>query len=86
MGVGTRRGRVEQRLDSLRRCTVVSADIAYDPPAGAVGRLIAKVFQREPAIQVRRDLRRFKQLMETGEIATAARTPAETDEQTDREN
>jgi uncharacterized membrane protein len=33
---------------------------------------IAKMFQREPAIQARRDLRRFKQLMETGEIATAA--------------
>lgn len=68
------------------RGTVVSADIAYDPPAGAVGRLIAKVLQREPAIQVRRDLRRFKQLMETGEIATAARTRAEADEQTDRED
>jgi uncharacterized membrane protein len=39
-----------------------------------VGKLIAKMFQREPAIQARRDLRRFKQLMETGEIATAART------------
>ena len=32
------------------------------------------MFQREPAIQARRDLRRFKQLMETGEIATSART------------
>jgi len=32
------------------------------------------MFQREPAIQARRDLRRFKQLMETGEVATAART------------
>jgi uncharacterized membrane protein len=31
------------------------------------------MFQREPAIQARRDLRRFKQLMETGEIATGAR-------------
>jgi len=33
--------------------------------------VIAKLFQKEPKIQARRDLRRFKQLMETGEIATS---------------
>ena len=38
--------------------------------------MIAKMFQREPRIQARRDLRRFKQLMETGEVATAARNNA----------
>ena len=64
-------GRVEFR-DAGDRGTVVIATIAYDPPAGVVGKLIAKMFQREPAIQARRDLRRFKQLMETGEIATNA--------------
>ncbi|MEG3084597.1 SRPBCC family protein [Sphingomonas sp. PB2P12] len=64
-------GRVEFR-DAGARGTVVTATIAYDPPAGIVGKLVAKMFQREPAIQARRDLRRFKQLMETGEIATAA--------------
>ncbi|MCK8458303.1 SRPBCC family protein [Sphingomonas faeni] len=64
-------GQVEFR-DAGARGTVVTATIAYDPPAGIVGKLIAKMFQREPAIQARRDLRRFKQLMETGEIATAA--------------
>lgn len=52
------------------RGTVVTAMIAYSPPAGIVGKLVAKVTQKEPAIQSRRDLRRFKQLMETGEIAT----------------
>ncbi len=64
-------GWVEFR-DAGARGTVVTATIAYDPLGGIVGKLIAKVFQREPAIQARRDLRRFKQLMETGEIATAA--------------
>ena len=59
------------------RGTVVTATIAYVPPGGVVGKLIAKMFQREPAIQARRDLRRFKQLMETGEIATAAKTRAQ---------
>lgn len=69
-------GRIDFR-DAGARGTIVTATILYDPPAGTLGKLIAKVFQREPAIQARRDLRRFKQLMETGEIATAARTRAQ---------
>ena len=69
-------GRIEFR-DAGDRGTVVTATIAYDPPAGLLGKMVAKLFQREPAIQARRDLRRFKQLMETGEIATAARTRAQ---------
>lgn len=69
-------GRVEFR-DAGARGTVVSATIHYDPPAGVVGKLIAKMFQREPGIEMRRDLRRFKQLMETGEIATNVKTRAE---------
>jgi len=73
-------GRVEFR-DAGLRGTVVTATIAYDPPAGTVGKLIAKLFQREPAIQARRDLRRFKQLMETGEIATSSRTKAQLEEE-----
>jgi uncharacterized membrane protein len=54
----------------------VTATLLYDPPGGVIGKIVAKMFQREPHIQARRDLRRFKQLMETGEIATAARNPA----------
>ena len=65
-------GRVEFR-DAGSRGTVVTATILYDPPGGVIGKVVAKMFQREPAIQARRDLRRFKQLMETGEIATGAR-------------
>ena len=59
------------------RGTIVTALMAYDPPAGFVGRIIAKVMQREPEVQLRRDLRRFKQLMETGEISTNVRNPAQ---------
>jgi uncharacterized membrane protein len=73
-------GRIEFR-DAGARGTVVSATILYDPPAGVVGRVIAKMFQREPAIQARRELRRFKQLMETGEIATSARTHQQLEEE-----
>ena len=69
--------------DAGDRGTVVHATILYDPPAGIVGKIVAKMFQREPAMQVRRDLRRFKQLMETGEIATAANTRAAADEERD---
>jgi uncharacterized membrane protein len=65
-------GKVEF-IDAGARGTVVRAVIAYEPPAGAIGQFIAKLFQREPRLQSRRDLHRFKQLMETGEISTNAR-------------
>lgn len=64
-------GRVEFTDSSAGRGTMVTVTLAYDPPGGSVGKLIAKLFQREPKVQARQDLRRFKQLMETGEVATA---------------
>ena len=67
--------------DAGDRGTIVTATIAYDPPGGVIGKVIAKLFQREPAIQARRDLRRFKQLMETGEVATAAWTRKQLEEE-----
>jgi uncharacterized membrane protein len=74
-------GRIEFRDAPGGRGTWVTATILYDPPAGVIGKVIAKMFQREPHIQARRDLRRLKQLMETGEIATAARTKAQYEEE-----
>jgi uncharacterized membrane protein len=74
-------GRIDFRDAPGGRGTWVTATILYDPPAGIIGKIVAKMFQREPAIQARRDLRRFKQLMETGEIATAARTRRQFDEE-----
>lgn len=74
-------GRIDFQDASGGRGTVVTATILYDPPAGLIGKAIAKLFQREPAIQARRDLRRFKQLMETGEIATGARNRRHRDEE-----
>lgn len=71
-GAGVRNsGRVEFTESSEGRGTVVSVTLAYDPPGGTLGQWIARLFQKEPKIQARRDLRRFKQLMETGEISTA---------------
>jgi uncharacterized membrane protein len=54
------------------RGTYVRLLMSYDPPGGAIGRGIAKLLQREPSLQARRDLRRFKQLMETGEVTKNA--------------
>ncbi len=73
-------GRVEFK-DAGARGTVVTATLLYDPPAGFIGKIVAKLFQREPNVQARRDLRRFKQLMETGEIAVAANTRAKAKEE-----
>lgn len=64
-------GQVEFRDSPDGRGTVVTVTLTYDPPGGSLGQLIAKLFHKEPTIQARQDLRRFKQLMETGEIATA---------------
>jgi uncharacterized membrane protein len=72
-------GRVEFK-DAGARGTVVTATIVYDPPGGLIGKVVAKMFQREPGIQARRDLNRFKQLMETGEIATPAMNPKQFEE------
>jgi uncharacterized membrane protein len=65
-------GQVEFRDSPEGRGTIVTVTLAYDPPGGSVGKLIAKLFQKEPKVQARQDLRCFKQLMETGEISTAA--------------
>jgi uncharacterized membrane protein len=50
------------------RGTVVTAVIRYSPPGGALGATVAKLLGREPGQQVRDDLRRFKQIMEVGEV------------------
>ena len=50
------------------RGTEVHIELQYEPPGGKVGALVAKLFGEEPHQQVKGDLRRFKQVMETGEI------------------
>ncbi len=52
------------------RGTFVRVTLQYDPPGGTLGSIIAKLFGEEPKGQIQEDLGRFKQLMETGEIAT----------------
>jgi uncharacterized membrane protein len=50
------------------RGTEVHVDLSYDPPAGALGATFAKLFGEEPSQQVDGDLRRFKQVLEVGEV------------------
>ena len=52
------------------RGTEVKVVIEYHSPAGGIAVAIAKLFGEEPEQQIGDDLRRFKMLMETGEIAT----------------
>ena len=73
-------GRIEFHDTTNGRGTQVTVNIVYDPPVGKLGKAVAKLFGREPTIQARQDLRRFKQLMETGEIPTSAMNPEMTEE------
>lgn len=52
------------------RGTIVSVSMQYHPPAGSMGAAVAKLLGEEPDMQVRESLRNFKQMMETGEIAS----------------
>jgi uncharacterized membrane protein len=65
------RGSVEFRAASpYHGGTEITVAMDYAPPAGRGGALFARVFGQEPGMQIREDLRRLKQLLETGEIPT----------------
>ncbi len=66
------RGEVTFRDAPAGRGTEISADIHWKPPGGELGRLVMKAMQLEPSVQTRRELKRLKMLLETGEIATSA--------------
>jgi uncharacterized membrane protein len=57
------------------RGTEIHLDLAYSPPGGAVGSTIARLFGEEPEQQIEDDLRRFKQLLETGVIVRSEGSP-----------
>ena len=57
------------------RGTEVHVELRYQPPLGALGAVVAKLFGEEPNQQLADDLRRFKQLLETGEIARSEGSP-----------
>ena len=57
------------------RGTEVHVRMQYSPPAGKVGATVAWMLGHDPAAAIREDLRRFKQLMETGEVPTIEGQP-----------
>lgn len=58
-----------------QRGTEVHVYLEYHPPAGKLGQMFAKLFREEPEQQIAGDLRRFKQLMEAGELPTTEGQP-----------
>lgn len=62
------RGSVRFKRAPATRGTEVRVHLKYSPPAGSIGRGVAWLFGKEPAQQIHEDLRRLKQLMETGQV------------------
>jgi uncharacterized membrane protein len=60
------------------RGTVIRVRMSYRPFGHRLGALMAKIFGDEPDRRIEADLRRVKQLLETGEIATTAGQPSGT--------
>jgi len=60
-------GRIEFRDAPLGRGTEMRVVVTYEPPAGALGRLVAKTTGDDPKRYFCEALRRFTQLSKTGE-------------------
>ena len=69
-------GSVEFQKATAGHGTIVKATIHYDPPGGQLGSSVAKLFGEEPSIQAKMDLRRFKAVIETGEVPTTEGQPS----------
>lgn len=61
-------GKVTFRPAARNEGTTVTVEMQYAPPGGRVAAALLKLFRKEPGQQVGDDLRRFKQVMETGEV------------------
>ena len=69
------RGRVEFVQAPADRGTEVRVEINYDAPGGRLGEAVARLFGEQPRQQVEDDLRRFKQVLETGEVLLSDGSP-----------
>jgi uncharacterized membrane protein len=58
------------------RGTEVHVRLRYDMPGGKVGQAIARLLGEDPRQQVDDDLRRLKQVLETGEVVLSDGAPA----------
>ena len=57
------------------RGTEVRVRLTYEPPFGSAGNAVARLLGEEPRQQITDDLRRFKQVLETGEVVRSAGSP-----------
>jgi uncharacterized membrane protein len=57
------------------RGTEVLVDLTYAVPFGAVGDTVAGLFGESPRVQINDDVRRFKQVLETGDIVRSHGSP-----------
>jgi uncharacterized membrane protein len=58
------------------RGTFVTVGMHYHAPGGTIGTALARLLGSDPFGEVRENLRRFKQLIETGEIPTTVGQPS----------
>jgi uncharacterized membrane protein len=72
----THKGAVDFRMAPGGRGTVVQVSMSYKPFAGNLGAAVATLFGKGAEQQIRGDLRRFKQIVEAGEIATVQGQPS----------
>jgi uncharacterized membrane protein len=56
------------------RGTIVKVNLEYNPIGGVIGSTVAKLFGEEPEQQLDDDLRRFKQVLEVGEVVVSDAT------------
>jgi uncharacterized membrane protein len=68
-------GSVRFRTAGSDRGTEVHVRLQYEPPGGKVGAVVAWMLGEDPNHTIQEDLRRFKQLLETGEVPTTAGQP-----------
>jgi uncharacterized membrane protein len=68
-------GSVRFRDAAGGRGTEVVVDLRYRPPGGKAGAAVAKLLGEEPNQQLRDDLRRFKQVLELGEVVRSEGSP-----------
>jgi uncharacterized membrane protein len=68
-------GSVRFRQADAGSGTEVHVHLQYEPPAGKIGATVAWLLGHEPGQEIREDLRRFKALLETGEVPTTKGQP-----------
>lgn len=68
------------------RGTEIRVKLQYNPPAGMVGAIVASLFGKEPEQEIKSDLARLKQVLETGVVSTTEGQATGRDAKTQRLN